>query len=75
MSNSNSLTARAQEMFARIEKYLASGLSQKAFCRQKNLTLSRSANMFPITAHFKFYRYAQATDMRKSFGCSARHGK
>ncbi|MDZ7364227.1 MAG: IS66 family insertion sequence element accessory protein TnpB [candidate division KSB1 bacterium] len=23
--------------------------------------------MFPITAHFKFYLYAQATDMRKSF--------
>ncbi|MDZ7359362.1 MAG: IS66 family insertion sequence element accessory protein TnpB [candidate division KSB1 bacterium] len=23
--------------------------------------------MFPITAHFKFYLYAPATDMRKSF--------
>ena len=30
MSNPNQLTPRAQERFARIEKYLASGLSQKA---------------------------------------------
>jgi hypothetical protein len=32
MSNPNRLTPRAQEMFARVEKYLARGLSQKAFC-------------------------------------------
>jgi hypothetical protein len=31
------LTPRAQEMLPRIEKYLASNLSQKAFCAQEGL--------------------------------------
>jgi len=34
------LTPRAEEMFAQIETYLASGLSTKSFCEQHHLTLS-----------------------------------
>lgn len=34
------LTVRAQQMFALIEKYLASGLSQKAFCAQEELAFT-----------------------------------
>jgi transposase len=56
MSNPNRLTARAQEMFARVENYLASGLS-----------MPRRCSMVALTAGVKFYLYAQATDMRKSF--------
>ncbi|MDZ7366877.1 MAG: hypothetical protein ONB43_13560 [candidate division KSB1 bacterium] len=40
MSSATPLTPRAHEMFAYIEKYLASGLSQKAFCAQENLVFS-----------------------------------
>lgn len=34
------LSPRAEEMFALIETYLASGLSPKIFCEQHHLTLS-----------------------------------
>jgi hypothetical protein len=44
MSNPNRLTPRAQEMFARVEKYLASGLSQKAFCAQKAIAFNTFQN-------------------------------
>lgn len=44
MSNPNRLTPRAQEMFARVEKYLASGLSQKAFCVQEAIAFSTFQN-------------------------------
>ncbi len=44
MSNSNRLTPRAQEMFTRVEKYLASGLSQKAFCAQEAIAFSTFQN-------------------------------
>ncbi|MDZ7314363.1 MAG: hypothetical protein ONB45_24165, partial [candidate division KSB1 bacterium] len=40
MSSATPLTPRAHEMFTYIEKYLASGLSQKAFCTQENLALT-----------------------------------
>lgn len=33
-------TPRAQEMFALVEKYLASGLKQKQFCQQESITYS-----------------------------------
>jgi transposase-like protein len=33
------LSRRAEEMLAVIENYLASGLTQKAFCKQHDLTL------------------------------------
>lgn len=44
MLNPNRLTPRAQEMFARVEKYLASGLSQKAFCTQEAIAFSTFQN-------------------------------
>lgn len=44
MSNPNRLTPRAQEMFARVEKYLASGLSQKAFCAQEAIAFTTFQN-------------------------------
>jgi len=37
MFQSPALTPRAQEMLPRLEKYLASNLSQKAFCAQEGL--------------------------------------
>lgn len=37
MSQPTARTRRAQEMLPRIEKYLASNLSQKAFCAQEGL--------------------------------------
>jgi transposase-like protein len=40
MSTQPRLSARAQQMFALIETYLTSGLSQKNFCEQHQLTLS-----------------------------------
>lgn len=44
MSNPNRLTPRAQEMFARVEKHLASGLSQKTFCAQEAIAFSTFEN-------------------------------
>ncbi len=40
MNIQTQLTPRAQQMFALIEKYLASGLSQKAFCAQEQLAFA-----------------------------------
>ncbi len=49
MSTTAGRLARAQEMFARIEKYLvakerAASLTQKAFCKQANLPLTTFQN-------------------------------
>ena len=44
MSNRSRLTTRAQEMFTLVEKYLASGLSQKAFCAQEAIAFSTFQN-------------------------------
>lgn len=44
MLNPNRLTPRAQEMFAPVEKYLTSGLSQKAFCAQETIAFSTFQN-------------------------------
>lgn len=40
MAQKTSLTPRAQEMFALIEKYLAGGTSRKEFCKQESIPLS-----------------------------------
>ena len=40
MSSTNHLSARARAMFPLIEAYLASGLSQKHFCRQEGIAYS-----------------------------------
>jgi len=40
MAQKTSLTPRAQEMFALIEKYLAGGTSRKEFCKQESITCS-----------------------------------
>ena len=45
---------RAQEQYALIEKYLASGLTQKMFCQQHGLVLS--------TFHLWLKNYRQAND-------------
>jgi len=46
---------RAQEQYALIEKYLASGLTQKMFCQQHGLALS--------TFHLWLKNYRQANDV------------
>lgn len=40
MPNQSELTPRAQRMYSIIKKYLASGLTQKVFCKQEGLALS-----------------------------------
>ena len=40
MAQKTSHTPRAQEMFALVEKYLASGSSRKEFCKQESIPLS-----------------------------------
>jgi hypothetical protein len=55
MSNQVPLSARAQEMFPLIKKYLASGLSRRAFCEQEKLT-------FPT---FHYWRRKYATHQRE----------
>ena len=44
MSDAKQLTPRAQEMFTRVEKYLASGLSQKVFCAQETIAFTTFQN-------------------------------
>lgn len=53
MSDSNSLTPRARQMFTVVEKFLASGLSQKVFCQQEGIVLTT------FGWWFKQYRQAQ----------------
>lgn len=53
MSDSNSLTPRARQMFTMVEKFLASGQPRKAFCQQEGLVLTTFAWWF------KQYRQAQ----------------
>jgi len=49
MDHQKKLTPRAKEMYALIERYFESGLSQKLFCKQHGITYS--------TFHWWQYQY------------------
>ncbi len=49
---------RAQEMFAIIEKYLASGLKRKEFCERESITYS--------TFHWWFHQYRKSNSSDKA---------
>jgi hypothetical protein len=53
MAKQQSLTARAHEMFALVEKYLASGITQKRFCEQEAIRYS--------TFHWWLHQYRHTT--------------
>ena len=57
MAKQQSLTARAQEMYALVEKYLASGLTQKRFCEQEAIRYS--------TFHWWVHQYRHTTRPHK----------
>jgi len=59
MAQKTSATRRAQEMFALVEKYLASGSSRKEFCKQESIphsTLQWWLGQYRHTNHTKTAR-------------------
>ena len=59
------LTPRAQAMFEVIERYQASGLTQKAFCQSEALALSTF--QYWLARYRKHHRSAQQQDSRHLF--------
>lgn len=53
------LTLRAQEMFALIERYKISGLTQRAFCKQEGIPYSTLQHWLP---HYRSHQEAGAVE-------------
>ena len=62
MTRTSRLTPRAEQMFALVEKYLTSGLTQKAFCQQESITYST----FHWWVHQYRHRQRPQTKSKKS---------
>ena len=62
MARTSQLTPRAEQMFALVEKYLTSDLTQKAFCQQESITYST----FHWWLHQYRHRQRPQTQSRKS---------